>query len=631
MHPAIVVVAYNRPECLHRLLSCLLKAHYHQVSVQLVISVDFSEDNAVINLANQFHWPFGEKEVILHKEHLGLKNHVIACGDLSIKYGSIILLEDDLVVSTWFYDFASQALSYYESETQIAGISLYNYAINENNFEGFKAIDDNSDVYFMQVAASWGQVWHSKQWQAFKTWLIKNPEAPKSIVLPQYLTLWSKHSWKRDFIHYLIYSNSYFVYPRLSFTTNSGVQGTNQSGSAIFNVPIQLHETTFVFTSFQQSTVRYDAWFEPEAKCLQLLNTDLQNYDFAVDLLGTKNSEAINKPFVLTRRPVNHPILQFSKALFPLQDNVIANLQGSGLFLVRNEPNAFKLNAVDASRNFFNPINNQNKFWLSVQLLVNKFNEREIVASLRSVEIQNYAQLSIHVFCTRADAEATGKVLSNYPLQCEIHVVNELPITELNAVNARHSDSEQISITLFSGMILQADIFHKATQIFSEHKYINWLTGIEPCDDKVLDTRRFRINAAEAYHKLCNNSLKASISAQFIRQSCFTAFKEAHLLSQEDFYLQLITRFEPVTVVLPFVDSMPNVTASINQSEWKQLLQKHRALRKPKSVLDLLLNKLSLINGNRPAFKHWLYTSKNHYHDVLRYDEKHGSFYYSKY
>ncbi|MEM8858266.1 MAG: glycosyltransferase family 2 protein, partial [Chloroflexota bacterium] len=115
--PAIVVIAYNRPEPLQRLLSSIQKARYpNGTQIPIVISIDGGgEHNAAVSeIAQTFRWAYGEKEIINHSSNLGLIEHVFACGDLSQKFGSIILLEDDLFVGRSFYFYAQQGLNFFD-------------------------------------------------------------------------------------------------------------------------------------------------------------------------------------------------------------------------------------------------------------------------------------------------------------------------------------------------------------------------------------------------------------------------------------------------------------------------------------------------------------------------------------
>lgn len=84
--PAIVVVAFNRFSPVRRLLFSLEKAVYSATPVPLVISVDFSDSQEAAQLKSfleNYNWPHGQKRLIFHKENLGLKKHVLSCGDLS--------------------------------------------------------------------------------------------------------------------------------------------------------------------------------------------------------------------------------------------------------------------------------------------------------------------------------------------------------------------------------------------------------------------------------------------------------------------------------------------------------------------------------------------------------------------
>ncbi|HEX8677860.1 MAG TPA: glycosyltransferase, partial [Segetibacter sp.] len=128
MKPAIVVVTYNRPASLNRLLTFLSNSVFDSSDINLVISIDYHSSpmhDEVVKIANKFHWKYGFKKIIEHQNNLGLKTHVLSCGDLSVEYGAVIVLEDDIAVSPYFYNYAVQSLEAYDEDKNIAGISLY--------------------------------------------------------------------------------------------------------------------------------------------------------------------------------------------------------------------------------------------------------------------------------------------------------------------------------------------------------------------------------------------------------------------------------------------------------------------------------------------------------------------------
>lgn len=331
VRPAIVVVTFNRPNALARILKTISAARYDgMVDVPLVISVDKSEHTDVLAVAKAFEWSHGSKRIIEHHENLGLKKHVISCGDLTEEYEAIILLEDDLLVSPEYYQYAVQALNFYDDQPEVSGISLYSYDFNEYAESRFTPLEDGFDNYFIQTACSWGQAWTASQWNAFKAW-YKNCLSFEegSDRLPQKLLEWSERSWKKFFIKYMICTNKYFVYPRVSLSTNSGESGTNHRGSLNYQVPLQLGHRDYCFSQLERSLSRYDGHYELEAQCLQQLNPALKDMDFECDLYGTKVIENVKSTHLLSIKECTDAITSYDLSLVPQELNIAFGLPGS--------------------------------------------------------------------------------------------------------------------------------------------------------------------------------------------------------------------------------------------------------------------------------------------------------------
>ncbi|MBN2481863.1 MAG: glycosyltransferase, partial [Bacteroidales bacterium] len=260
--PVIVVVAFNRPESVERLLFSLKNAQKIS-NARLIISIDNNapENYRVKDIADAFHWPFGEKEVIYQKERLGLRQHVLQCGDYAMQYGSVIILEDDLFVSPYFYDYTLQALDYYDRDPHIGGISLYNQTSEDVNDIPFNPINDNSDVYFVKFPSSWGQAWTKKQWEAFRIWYEKNQDISR-VPIHDNIINWSAASWKKYFTAYMETTGKYFVFPRVSFTTNFNDPGTHKRKKMNFDGQTQLRLTDvdYRFKILSESYCIYDSY-----------------------------------------------------------------------------------------------------------------------------------------------------------------------------------------------------------------------------------------------------------------------------------------------------------------------------------------------------------------------------------
>ena len=124
---AIVVVGYNRLYPIQRLLKSLEAANYRESDIPLVLSIDCGGNDDLNSYVNDYKWPFGEKYVIIHEKRLGLKQHIFSCGDLTKYFKGIILLEDDIYVSPCFYNYALDACSYYDKDSNAACIASVSY------------------------------------------------------------------------------------------------------------------------------------------------------------------------------------------------------------------------------------------------------------------------------------------------------------------------------------------------------------------------------------------------------------------------------------------------------------------------------------------------------------------------
>jgi len=329
--PAIVVVGYNRPDSLQRLLDSLNLANYQFDNIELVISLDFCSGRLgelTEKVAASFQWQHGKKRVILQPTNLGLRKHVLTCGDLSEAYGAIILLEDDLSVGPDFYHFAKNALEFSDRQPSIGGISLYNHKTNFLNQLPFEPVYDGYDNYYLQIASSWGQAWTHTQWKSFRTWYgdIEKPARASSTVgdgtVPKAVLNWPPTSWLKYFIQYLVVADKFFLYPHHSQTTNHSESGTHiDQPNNRWQVPLAIRNNSFQFSRPVDSLAVYDSHFEMLQEKLKQLAPILNDFDFEVDLFGTKDPASFRQPYVLTsKKPSTHK-LQFELARKPMPIN----------------------------------------------------------------------------------------------------------------------------------------------------------------------------------------------------------------------------------------------------------------------------------------------------------------------
>ena len=333
--PVIVVVGFNRPNSLKRLLCSIDKAKYPEYPIRLIISLDGGDNDAVTQTAYDFQWRYGEKEIKCYKERLGLKRHIVSCGDLTAQYEAVIILEDDMFVSPYFYYFAIEALKFYSGDDRISGISLYSHSYNETAKLPFYPVKDDSDVFFMQLPSSWGQVWTKQQWNDFKKWLDNGVALTKRDNLPDNVIKWSESSWKKLFFKYLYDTNKYFVYPRSSFCTNFSEKGIHMGEPLnTYQVILQLSKSfDYRFKKLDESLAVYDAYCELLPEILNIFGKKLKNFNYEVDLYGTKDVNKIKRAYILTIRKSKSPIFTYSCQLKPKEMNIICDVNGEDIVL----------------------------------------------------------------------------------------------------------------------------------------------------------------------------------------------------------------------------------------------------------------------------------------------------------
>ena len=331
IHPVIVIPAYRRADSLVRLLTSLNAAHYKDHPVKLIISVDGEGTMEVLEKARAFKFKSGEVEVIAHANHMGLRDHIIWCGDLSLEYGGVIVLEDDLVVDPYFYDYAVEAATFYDSEPAITGIALYSQRHNDAAELPFEPLHSKYSTYFMQVGCSWGQLWTASQWTGFRDWYagVSSKEVDDCVGLPDNVKRWAESSWKKYFNAYIVSTGKYVVYPYQTFSTNcSDRPGVHiKEASNVFQVPLR-HPVrpaeSYEFAPFKDQLIVYDAYMEPCGSFIfDLLGRSRDEVE--VDMYGQKPwNVASRKKYILTSKKIKQRALaNYPVSFKPLEMNLL--------------------------------------------------------------------------------------------------------------------------------------------------------------------------------------------------------------------------------------------------------------------------------------------------------------------
>ena len=167
MAPApIALFVYNRPAHLARTIQALRDNPLAQQS-RLYIYSDGPktprDEPAVAQVRQVIRRSDGFAEITIREQinNIGLGRSIIGgVTELAARYGSVIVLEDDLVVAPGFLTFMNQALEHYEHASRVMTVSGYLFPVEHP--------EHLASTFFFPVPASWGWgTWH-RAWKQFE-------------------------------------------------------------------------------------------------------------------------------------------------------------------------------------------------------------------------------------------------------------------------------------------------------------------------------------------------------------------------------------------------------------------------------------------------------------------------------
>ena len=233
----IAIFGYNRPNHLKRCLESLQnnkEAIFSDVYIFLDGPKNNSESSRVeaTRAVAKLPYRFGKISITEQEENLGLGKSILSGIDTVLaKNPKIIVLEDDLEVTSHFLKYMNQGLDIYESEKKVASIHGYNYQFTN-------AIDE---PYFIRGADCLGWATWADRWRLFN----KNSEELYQTLLSENLVsdfdldgafAYSKslsdeakngfHSWAIHWHATAFVHNLLTLYPGKSLVKYNGADGS---------------------------------------------------------------------------------------------------------------------------------------------------------------------------------------------------------------------------------------------------------------------------------------------------------------------------------------------------------------------------------------------------------------------
>lgn len=170
----IVLFVYNRPDLTLKTIESLKRNILVEKSNIYIYSDGFKneKDKEKVEKVREIIKDvqgFNSVKVIERNENKGLATSVIeGVTEVIKKYGTAIVMEDDLLTSPYFLTYMNLSLKYYENDKNIWSVSGYTpIKIND--------IVENKDIYFSGRSSSWGWATWEKKWM-LNNWSIESSE-----------------------------------------------------------------------------------------------------------------------------------------------------------------------------------------------------------------------------------------------------------------------------------------------------------------------------------------------------------------------------------------------------------------------------------------------------------------------
>jgi len=159
----IALFTYNRPWHTRQTVEAL---HRNELASEsdLYIFSDAAKDGdgkeAVAEVRRYIHEINGFNSVTLieRESNLGLANSIISgVTEVLERYGRIIVIEDDLMTSTYFLRFMNDGLNAYKDDDRVINIHAYTLPLNE----------DVPETFFLRGGGCWGWATWKRGWDLF--------------------------------------------------------------------------------------------------------------------------------------------------------------------------------------------------------------------------------------------------------------------------------------------------------------------------------------------------------------------------------------------------------------------------------------------------------------------------------
>jgi len=252
----IALFVYNRPNLTRHVLLALRKNKLFRSSKLFIFSDGPKDDDSeksvkkVRNVLSNYN-NLKNIYISLNKDNKGLSTSIITgVSNILSDFKSVIVLEDDLITSTYFLKYMNTGLSLYENETDVASIHSYFYPVN--------SLNQLPNYFFLKGADCWGWATWRDRWDLFENNPNELLNKINSMNLSNEFSLEKRagfynmlkdtskgkiDSWAIRWHASMYLQNKLTLYPKVSFIHNIGNDGsgTHKAKTDSFKTKINLN------------------------------------------------------------------------------------------------------------------------------------------------------------------------------------------------------------------------------------------------------------------------------------------------------------------------------------------------------------------------------------------------------
>lgn len=268
----VVLFVYNRLDHTKKTLDALSGCDLASDSELFIFCDNYKKEKDIENVQKVRKYiddsakktKFKKVNVIKAEKNKGLAKSIIeGVTDIINAYGKVIVLEDDLEVSTDFLKYMNDALDYYEKQANIWSISGYTFPMK--TLETYP-----HDVYMSGRGSSWGWASWKDRWETIDWSVSDYKNFEFNYIKRHHFAKWGAdmpfmldrqmqgkiNSWAIRWCYSQFKQKKYTIYPKWSYVQNIGTDGSG--------------------THFSKLDATYDTFLRPKnAECyFEVLDVD---------------------------------------------------------------------------------------------------------------------------------------------------------------------------------------------------------------------------------------------------------------------------------------------------------------------------------------------------------------------